>query len=73
MRITVKLIDKSGRPIKGVVQVGDQALETVDGVATFSIKGKGEYVVRGLAMNHHIESTVVELKKKNQDISLELR
>ena len=73
MKITVKLINQRNRPAKGVVQVGTQALETVDGAATFNIEENGSYTVRGLAMHCHFETKVVELVGSDLDITLESR
>jgi len=47
MIITVKLITQRSGPVNGIVQIGTQAQQTVDGMATFSIEENGEYTVRG--------------------------
>ena len=73
MIITVKLITQRSGPVNGIVQIGTQALQTVDGMATFSIEENGVYTVRGLAMYCHFESKVVALTGDDLDITIESR
>lgn len=73
MRITVDMIDLKGTPIKGVIQVGAQAVQTSNGFAVFDDLSEGTYVVRGLARGYRLESKIVHLVDEDLFVVIEAR
>jgi len=73
MRITVEMVDKKGNPIKGIVQVGSQAVQTANGYSVFDDLSAGTYVVRGLAPGRHLESKIVQLLDSDLEVIIEAR
>jgi len=60
MIITVELKRRGNNPVRGIIQIGDQAKDTIGGKASFDIT-EGQYTIRGLAMGYHFESKIIQV------------
>ena len=73
MKITVNMIDQNGESVKGIIQVGEQAVQTSNGYAVFDDLTEGNYVVRGLARGYCLESKIVHLVDEDLFVVIEAR
>lgn len=69
MNIRIYLKDEFGNNVSGVIQIGEFADSTEDGVGTFSIQ-KGVYRARGLALGYRIKQEEIEVAYDGQEFTL---